>query len=519
MSKASRSRRVWVMGVDRLDRSVVGWLSVVVLLAAAPLWSAPPLSQLPGTAGCISDAGGDCVLGRELDGAIGVAVGPDSRNVYVASSVDAAVAVFDIDPGTGGLTQKAGQDGCVSESGSLLSCEDGRALLQARGVAVSPDGRNVYVASLGSDAVLIFDRDPDTGAINQKLLLEGCISQDGTLLTCTQSNGLDGAHDVTVTPDGRQVLVVGSTSNSLATFARDLATGELDPLECFTVGGTEGCTAVIAIDGATGVAVSPDGRNVYVAGQNADAVAMFERNPVDGTLEQPADATACVTETGDGIVCEDGEALDGAFRVAVSSDGRNVYAVARASNSVVVFDRDPATGVIAQAGGTDGCISSTDGDCAFASPLGDPFGLALSADGESVYVAASLDSAIVLFDRKLNNGLLVQKTGTGGCIAENGGSCADGRGLAATATIAVSPDGRGVYAASFTSDAVAILDRAVPAYDIDGDGQTEPLTDGLLLLRYLFGFTGTTLVTGAIDLANCTRCTAATIIPYIESLL
>ena len=45
---------------------------------------------------------------------------PDSRNVYVASSVDAAVAVFDIDPGTGGLVQKAGQDGCVSESGSLL---------------------------------------------------------------------------------------------------------------------------------------------------------------------------------------------------------------------------------------------------------------------------------------------------------------------------------------------------------------------------------------------------------------
>ena len=121
-------------------------------------------------------------MGRELDGAIGVAVSPDSRNVYVASSVDAAVAVFDIDPGTGGLAQKAGQDGCVSESGSLLSCEDGRALLQAWAVAVSPDGRNVYVASFQSDAVLIFDRDPATGAIDQKPGLAGCISQDGTRL-------------------------------------------------------------------------------------------------------------------------------------------------------------------------------------------------------------------------------------------------------------------------------------------------------------------------------------------------
>ncbi len=103
-------------------------------------------------------------------------------------------------------------------------------------------------------------------------------------------------------------------------------------------------------------------------------------------------------------------------------------------------------------------------------------------------------------------------------MAENGGACADGRGLAAAAAIAVSPDGRGTYVASFTSDAVAIFDRAVPAYDIDGDGQNEPLTDALLLLRYLFGFRGAVLVTGAVDLVNCTRCTAAVIEPYIESL-
>jgi hypothetical protein len=258
---------------------------------------------------------------------------------------------------------------------------------------------------------------------------------------------------------------------------------------------------------------------VYVAGANSDAVAMFARDPGDGTLKQPADATACVSETGDGGACGDGEALDGAFDVAVSANGRNVYAIAGSSDSVVIFDRDPESGVITQAGGTDGCISSTDPECAFGSPLNDPFGLALSPDGESVFVAEAGDSAILLFARKLNNGLLVQKPGTGGCIAENGGSCADGRGLAAAASIAVSPDGRGAYVASFTSDAVAVFDRAVPAYDIDGDGQNDPLTDGLLLLRYLFGFTGATLVTGAVDVVNCTRCTAAVIEPYIESLL
>ena len=34
--------------------------------------------------------------------------------------------------------------------------------------------------------------------------------------------------------------------------------------------------------------------------------------------------------------------------------------------------------------------------------------------------------------------------------------------------------------------------------DIDGDGESKPLTDGLLLIRYLFGFSGDSLISGAI---------------------
>jgi hypothetical protein len=53
--------------------------------------------------------------------------------------------------------------------------------------------------------------------------------------------------------------------------------------------------------------------------------------------------------------------------------------------------------------------------------------------------------------------------------------------------------------------------------DVDGDGETLPLTDGLLVLRYLFGFTGSTLTTGAVDLVNCTRCDAAAIIGFLDA--
>ena len=54
--------------------------------------------------------------------------------------------------------------------------------------------------------------------------------------------------------------------------------------------------------------------------------------------------------------------------------------------------------------------------------------------------------------------------------------------------------------------------------DIDDDGEAQPLTDGLLVLRYLFGFRGPSLITGAVDLANCDRCLADDIEDYLDGL-
>ena len=43
----------------------------------------------------------------------------------------------------------------------------------------------------------------------------------------------------------------------------------------------------------------------------------------------------------------------------------------------------------------------------------------------------------------------------------------------------------------------------------------EPLTDGVLILRRLFGFTDGALTSGAVDLADCKRCDATTIQPFL----
>jgi hypothetical protein len=68
---------------------------------------------------------------------------------------------------TGVLIQRLGTDGCVSENGAMGTCMDGHALFGAAMVAVSPDGRYVYVASFDSSAVTTFARNTVTGVLGQ----------------------------------------------------------------------------------------------------------------------------------------------------------------------------------------------------------------------------------------------------------------------------------------------------------------------------------------------------------------
>ena len=67
-----------------------------------------------------------------------------------------------------------------------------------------------------------------------------------------------------------------------------------------------------------------------------------------------------------------------------------------------------------------------------------------------------------------------------------------------------------------SSEAIAgYLTDADSQLDIDGDGESKPLTDGLLLIRYLFGFSGDSLISGAIG-DGAERDTAEEVEAYIK---
>jgi hypothetical protein len=71
------------------------------------------------------------------------------------------------------------------------------------------------------------------------------------------------------------------------------------------------------------------------------------------------------------------------------------------------------------------------------------------------------------------------------------------------------------------TDPAAIRTKMInlrPQFDIDGNGQADALTDGLLIIRYLFGLRGASLIAGAVG-PDATRTTAPQIEAYIQSLM
>jgi DNA-binding beta-propeller fold protein YncE len=426
------------------------------------------LSQLgePRTA-CIDATGaGGCAEGDGLDSASGVAVSANGRNAYVTGSAG-SLAVLSRTPSTGAVQEDLGDPGRCYAEGGAGGCRDAHGLHGAQAVAVSKDGKSVYVAARGDSAVALFHRDVKTGHLTQDAGTQGCISETGAD-GCATGRGLTGAYDVAVSPNGTSVYVTGLGGDSVAVFHRDLKTGMLSQdagaSGCVSATGADGCAAGRGLAGAAGIAVSPDGKSVYVSAAVDSAVAVFRRNVKTGLLSQDAGPAGCVSETGAGG-CATASGLAGAADVVVSANNKSVYVAALTSSAVVAFTRNPATGVltdqrcIAQ-GGADGCDAGHG--------LDDPIALAISPDGKNVYVAsftgvsAAYHGAIAILQRSTTTGVLSQGgAGAPACMSEPAsGGCAAGQALANATDVAVSPSNNSVYVVSMHYGGVAAFDRA-----------------------------------------------------------
>lgn len=245
--------------------------------------------------GCVfSDADAPlagCPVADGLGGVDDLAFSPDdaAESLYAVGKEDDAIARFDQDGSS------LAYHGCIADqTGGEASCGATAPGLEGpRAVTVSPDGAQVYVAAASSSALTMFNRDDRglTGTPDGALTPIGCIRDVGTGPECGGSApGLDGAFNVAATADGESVYVA-SISGALAGFARPAPRGPLSPSGCVEAPDTStGCaTSAPGLGLNLGLAISPDGRSVYVTSSAADTLAAFRRAPVEPPGEAPGE--------------------------------------------------------------------------------------------------------------------------------------------------------------------------------------------------------------------------------------
>lgn len=395
------------------------------------VWQRDLASASAGDLMLLQTVGNDDVLGAGtvsgLTGAVGIVLSPNENQLYVVGGDDNSLLVFSRDSITGLLDWSDkytdGEDGIVGMEGPVS-------------VAVSPDGGFVYVSAtlpssiLDSGAIVIFQRDDDTGALT---FLDRI--RDGFGSIAPDSNVIVDPRQIILSPDGRHVYVNGTSSDAIAMFLRNQASGRLAYAGVVRNGDEHGASVVEGLDLVYSLAMSPNGTHVYATGLADDAVTVFSRDAETGILhfvEVHKDSVNGVT------------GLDGASALRLSPEGGYLYVTAVNSNSVTVFKRDWSTGMLRY-------LSTRSNNTAAISDLTEPAGLLVAPDGKTLYVLGRNPGSLVSFDI-VAEGICARDTGTGDVmswvveLADMGAAK-----LSASAT--VHPSARGVI----TNIALAIV--------------------------------------------------------------
>ncbi len=425
--------------------------AVAVLAAPAAAHAEGKLTQLPSPSATNINQVGQ------------IALSPDSRQLYAVSGVDSALTLFDRDPATGALTQRAQ---CFRYDG-LQGCDTGIGMQGARAVAVSPDGKSAYVGS-SSGNLSVLDRAAD-GSLKQKPLPDVCFGLGG----CQPAGNLGAPRAIAVSPDGTTVYV--ASPSSITVFDRDSdGSLHLKPGNngCITQGVVAGCAQVPQLSNVRDIVVSPDGHNVYAGSVGFGAILTFDRAST-GTLTADGGMS---TGPMPGFVA--GDRIANPYGLDVSPDGRNVYSASWSTldSGIAVLDRDPATGALTQAAAPsiDGCVANGDPRCRLGVAVDQVRDVVVSSDGRNVYAATV--EGVAVFDRAAG-GDLTQKPLPDGCLqdrAQPSIGCTMVDGTSESRSIAISPDGGSVYTSSVLMSTIGAFARELPPVPVTPSAQTPP---------------------------------------------
>ena len=379
-----------------------------------------------------------------LDGTYDMKLSSDGAFLYVASMNDDAISIFSRDKETGELNfvsrTKNGENGVDGLNG-------------ARSLVLSPDGKNLYAVSMFDDALVSFSRDEFSGA----LTYEGRI-KDGEFGV----DGLDGARSIAISPDGVNLYVAGWDDDALALFSRDPSSG----LVGFLGRVKNGEDGISALDAPHFLTVAPDGKNIYVALWDEDAVSIYNRDMDTGLLTYNSKIVNDGRDAVDGVV----SGLQGPRSALASPDGKQVYVVAWNDDALTAFNRDE-TGALEFVSTQRTGVGGVEG-------LDGAHSVAMSADGKFLYVAAFFDDAITVFSRDVETGELLYDQSI--FNTEEGVE-----GLNGTLTIMASPDGEHVYSTSISEKSLVAFRREIiidpPVFTVEPVSKSIPANSSVSL--------------------------------------
>ncbi|MEU4231235.1 beta-propeller fold lactonase family protein [Nonomuraea sp. NPDC026600] len=227
----------------------------------------------------------------------GATVSPNGRTLYVTNTGDATISAFDI-----GLNGTPGNRRDFRTTSNF-----------PKQTVLSPDGRFLYLSYADGDATT--DSPP-------QVVTRFAVRFDGSLGPAQDVAKVGPAdYAIAISPDGAFVYVASSVTLNVWGFRRG-TDGSLTPVPG---------SPFPAPTGPVGLKVTPDGQHLYVASNDPDI-----DSPPGGLLGFTILADGSLRPTADSPAPTPDHALVDA--VAITPDGRNVFAAIRDTSQVVAFE-------------------------------------------------------------------------------------------------------------------------------------------------------------------------------------
>jgi 6-phosphogluconolactonase len=290
-------------------------------------------------------------------------VHPNRRFLYSVSEDDrfqgrpsGAVSAYAIDPGNGRLTLL----------NQVATHSPGPCHL-----ALDKTARWLFVANYAGGSVTEFPVQPD-GSLGEN---SAFIQHRGSSVDHERQSAPH-AHQVVPTPDNQFVLVPDLGLDEVLTYRLEPARGTLSP-------GDPPFTRIAPGSGPRHLAFHPSGKLVYVANELTATVAVYTYDAARGHLQDLVETVA--------MVPKDYIGPRSAAEIAVSADGRFLYASNRGHDSIAVFAIDPYKGTLTKID-----YIETGGKT--------PRNFAFDASGDFLFVANQDSNNVVLFRRNSGTG-------------------------------------------------------------------------------------------------------------------